>query len=335
MKKAKVLYALCGTGQGHMTKAMSMMSEMKRRYNVEYLVSSLNNPLLFEVDHILTGATFYFKNGGLDILETYRRMSVENIFSEVMELDLSEYDMVINDHEPVSAYASYHTNYKNIFTLSHQASFAYKETPRPKVPMKRIHEKILAEYVLKTYAKNSLSRTLGLHFQKYNNNIFYPLLREQVLKMKPSLGKDCLVYLPKENSKDLLNLFSRFKGQSFKIFDPKATKDIEEYDNVTFLKTDNNKFLDVLETCSMGIVNSGFELPSEMLYLGKKIMTIPQKRQYEQECNAAALMKMGIETKSRLSNKTLSDFIFSNRKVFKQKVSSPAEILDEIESRCT
>ena len=42
------------------------------------------------------------------------------------------------------------------------------------------------------------------------------------------------------------------------------------------------------------ITGAGFETPAEALYLGKKLMVIPIRGQYEQFCNAAALAKMGV-----------------------------------------
>jgi predicted glycosyltransferase len=45
---------------------------------------------------------------------------------------------------------------------------------------------------------------------------------------------------------------------------------------------------------SMGVITGGgFETPAEAMYLGKKIITIPIKGQYEQYCNAEALKKFG------------------------------------------
>jgi predicted glycosyltransferase len=45
---------------------------------------------------------------------------------------------------------------------------------------------------------------------------------------------------------------------------------------------------------SQGIITGGgFETPAEALFLGKKIMSIPIKGQYEQQCNAAALKTLG------------------------------------------
>ena len=38
---------------------------------------------------------------------------------------------------------------------------------------------------------------------------------------------------------------------------------------------------------------AGFETTSEALYLGKKLLVIPIRNQYEQLCNAAALEELG------------------------------------------
>lgn len=329
--KPNILYAFCGTGQGHMTKALSLKPEMEKRYNVKYLVSSLNNPLLFDVDFKLIGATFKFKNGALDIRDTFRSLDVESAFAEITKTEIEKYDFIINDHEPITAYASYHSRYDKICTLSHQASFAHAVTPRPPFNLKKLPERILAEYVLNSYAKNSIERSFGLHFRQYHKNIFYPLLREEILNMNPKENGECLVYLPKENPQRLLGLFSRFKNQKFIIYDPKTSCDEDEYDNVIFRKTDNVEFLKTLENCSMGIVNSGFELPSEMMYLRKELMTIPQTGQYEQECNAIALKELGIQCNDKLEYDSIDSFLKTATRKVLQPVSSPSEILDRLE----
>jgi uncharacterized protein (TIGR00661 family) len=42
------------------------------------------------------------------------------------------------------------------------------------------------------------------------------------------------------------------------------------------------------------LCGAGFESPAEALYLQKKLMVIPMKGQYEQQCNAAALNQLGV-----------------------------------------
>ena len=46
--------------------------------------------------------------------------------------------------------------------------------------------------------------------------------------------------------------------------------------------------------CHGLITGGGFETPAEALYLGKHLLSIPIRGQYEQRCNAAALQQMGV-----------------------------------------
>lgn len=48
---------------------------------------------------------------------------------------------------------------------------------------------------------------------------------------------------------------------------------------------------------------AGFETPEEALFLGKKLMVIPIKGQYEQQCNVAALKEMGVPVIKSLKTK--------------------------------
>ena len=55
---------------------------------------------------------------------------------------------------------------------------------------------------------------------------------------------------------------------------------------------------------SAGVLcGAGFQTPSEALYLKKKLVVIPMKGQYEQQCNAAALKLLGIPVLQNLKPK--------------------------------
>ena len=42
------------------------------------------------------------------------------------------------------------------------------------------------------------------------------------------------------------------------------------------------------------MTGGGFEGPAEALFLKKKVLSVPMKNQYEQQCNALALEQMGV-----------------------------------------
>jgi predicted glycosyltransferase len=57
---------------------------------------------------------------------------------------------------------------------------------------------------------------------------------------------------------------------------------------------------------SAGVLcGAGFQTPSEVLYLKKKLLAVPMKGQYEQQCNAAALKLLGIPVIKNLKRKQI------------------------------
>ncbi len=62
----------------------------------------------------------------------------------------------------------------------------------------------------------------------------------------------------------------------------------------------NDAFIKSLVTSTGVLCGAGFETPAEALFLKKKLMVIPMKGQYEQQCNAAALKEMGVPVLKKL-----------------------------------
>jgi uncharacterized protein (TIGR00661 family) len=65
-------------------------------------------------------------------------------------------------------------------------------------------------------------------------------------------------------------------------------------ENVKVFPVNSEMFNQSLINCHGIITGAGFETPAEALYLGKKLMVIPLKGQYEQKCNAAALEEFNV-----------------------------------------
>jgi uncharacterized protein (TIGR00661 family) len=101
------------------------------------------------------------------------------------------------------------------------------------------------------------------------------------------------VYLPSWCEPNLQQLFSSFKEFQFEIF-CRQTEQAHRSGNILFLPVDQMRFNQSLICCSGIITGGGFETPAEALHLGKKIMAVPIRGQYEQLCNAAALKQMGV-----------------------------------------
>ena len=85
---------------------------------------------------------------------------------------------------------------------------------------------------------------------------------------------------------------------------------------------------------SSGVLcGAGFETPAEALFLGKKLMVIPMKNQYEQQLNAAALKAMKVPVIKSLKPKyhsEISDWIKNGQHIPVNYPDITQDIIDRI-----
>ncbi|MFT6807666.1 MAG: hypothetical protein ACJA01_000886 [Saprospiraceae bacterium] len=287
--RKKVLYAVQATGNGHLSRCMEFYPTMMRYADVDVLLSGIQGDLKlpFPVKHKFHGMGFIFgKQGGIDYWKTAETLRPMRLLLDIWRLDLSPYDIIINDFEPISAYArKWRFPHLECVALSHQASFFSRKIPRPK------RKGYLAEFIFKNFAPST--RRLGLHFQNYDENIYTPVIREDIRNVRRNYDKkQVLIYLPSYAEEVLIEKLRPLSDYTFNIFS-KHTDTEYSVDNLNIFPVGKPKWMKCLETCSYAIVGAGFQGASEMLYLNKKLLAIPMLAQYEQECNARALEEMG------------------------------------------
>ena len=49
-----------------------------------------------------------------------------------------------------------------------------------------------------------------------------------------------------------------------------------------------------MANCTGLLTGGGFEGPAEALFLGKKVLAVPMHHQYEQQCNALSMERLGV-----------------------------------------
>ena len=293
----KILYAIQGTGNGHLSRALEIIPILQKKGDVTLLVSGIQGDLKlpYEVKYQLKGLSFIFgKKGGVDIWNTYRKNRMKRLYKEIKSVPVQDYDLIINDFEPVTAWACAMAN-KNCYGLSHQSAVLHPLAPRP------LKEDWLGLKILKQYAPCSLS--FGFHFKAFNEHIFTPVIRSEIRQIKPQKLDHYTVYLPSYSDKKLLKLFSSFPEFKFEIFS-KHFKKASAIDNIIIRPVNNEDFVKSLITCSGVICGAGFETPAEALFLNKKLLVVPMKGQFEQQCNAAMLKSMGITVLKNLKKKS-------------------------------
>jgi uncharacterized protein (TIGR00661 family) len=291
----KIFYAVQGTGNGHISRAMELLPHLEKYGKVDIFLSGDNNTLDFKapVTYRSKGACLYYTcNGGLHYIKTLATLSLRRIQKEAMSLPLEKYDLILNDFEAITSLACRKKKLPSVH-FGHQASFSTPKTPRPQ------KKSLTGEWILSNYARGTVN--VGLHFDAFDYFIHPPVINSEIWIARPTDQGHITVYLPSYCDGTLTRIFSKIKGARFEIFS-RRSYGISRNGNITLRPVQKSCFNKSLASCHGIITGAGFETPAEALYLKKKIMAIPIKRQYEQQCNAAALGKMGIKTLSNIDH---------------------------------
>jgi uncharacterized protein (TIGR00661 family) len=294
----KILYAIQGTGNGHLSRAREIIPILQRKGELDLLISGTQADvdLPHPVKYRFKGLCFIFgKKGGVDVMATYRKSNLKRLFEEIKSLPVENYDLVINDFEPVSAWAC-RRKHKHCVGLSHQAAVIDKNAPKPK------KKDLLGKAILHNYAPVSVS--YGFHFENYSEEIFTPVIRSEIRNPLAEIKPHYTVYLPAYSDKRIIRVLSEIKNIEWQVFS-KHNKEIYQKGNLYIRPIENDAFIKSLISCTGILCGAGFETPAEALFLKKKLLVIPMKGQYEQQCNAAALDNLGVPVLKSLKDKHL------------------------------
>ncbi|WKN42632.1 glycosyltransferase family protein [Tunicatimonas pelagia] len=309
----KVLYAIQGTGNGHISRARDIVPILQNKVDLDLLISGIQADvsLPYSIKYQLKGAGFIFgKSGGVDLMRTYRKADTRRFLKDVRNLPVQKYDLIINDFEPVSAWAAYFKKVPSV-SLSHQSAILNENAPQP--------HKIdpVGKTILKNYAPTD--QAYGFHFAKFDKNIFTPVIRQQLRQAEVQNLGHYTVYLPAFDDQKLIKRLKTVENVSWQVFSKHSKKAYRE-GNVQISPVNNEQFIQSLTSCEGILCGAGFETPAEALFLKKKLLVIPMKNQYEQYCNAAALEALGVPVLKHFKKKQLP----SLQKWIEQ--SSPIEV---------
>lgn len=283
----KIFYAIQATGNGHISRATQLYPYLKKYGEVEFFLSGNNASLDIDlpVKFKSKGCSLYYsKCGGLDYTSIVKNIKPRQIYKDADILPLKNYDIVINDFDSVTALGCRMQKVHSV-QFGHQASFISQNTPRP------AKKSLMGEFIFKNYAP--APQNIGLHFEAYDSFIHPPIIKDDIVNATPQNLEHITVYLPSFDKDCLEKAFKSIPDISFHWFLDTVEKE-HTIGNITYFPVNQKLFNKSLISCEGIITGGGFETPAEALYLGKKILSIPIKNHYEQECNAAALKKLGV-----------------------------------------
>lgn len=292
----KILYAIQGTGNGHLSRARAIIPILEtHKVVLDILISGtqVDVSLAHPVKYKLNGLSFIFgKKGGVDLWKTLTKAKPIKFFREIKQLAVTDYDLIINDFEPVSAWAA---KLKKIpcVSFSHQSAVIHKNAPKPTA------KNSIGAFILNKYAPTQ--KQFGLHFKTYSNEMYTPIIRNEIRNATPKNKGHYTVYLPSYSNEKIVTMLSHFPNTQWQVFSKHCNSKSNPKNHIVISPINNNDFVNSMVNCKGMLCGAGFETPAEVLFLEKKLLVIPMSGQYEQQCNAAALKIMGVTVVSQFN----------------------------------
>lgn len=300
-----ILYGIQGTGNGHISRARMMAKYFNQSdANMTYVFSGREPEGYFDMEvfgdyKTYRGLSFETQAGKIDHLKTIKNNGLLTFIKDVKQLDVSQYDLILTDFEPITAWAG-KLKSKRVLGVGHQYAFGLG-TPKSGY-------NTMAHFIMSYFAPAHYS--VGLHWHPYSDNIVPPIV-DTKLSREPNDDTHILVYLPFEDQTVVTEMLNSFSGFRFIQYSPDIPVDSEQ-GNVSLRKTCLHGFKHDLKTARAVLSNSGFELVSECIHMGLPVLVKPIDGQFEQQSNALALsqLKLG-ESMLQLDESTIKRWLAS------------------------
>lgn len=297
----RILYGIQGTGNGHLARARALVPALlDRDLHVDFVFSGRDrcdyfNMELFGEFACFRGLSLITERGQLKHWQTMRHNNVPEFLRDLKSVNAGDYELVISDFEPVTAWAARKAGVKSL-GISHQNAFRYA------VP--KVSGYIGSRMILQHFAPSDID--VGLHWHHFSEPVLPPLI--ETLVGERVIGNKILVYMGFEDVQDIVDFVQPFTDFQFLIY--ARVDSPRDLGHVQVRPLSHQEFHRDLQDCAGVISNAGFELSSECLALGKKLLIKPLLGQFEQLCNALALQSLNRGTIiEKLDSKVLEKWL--------------------------
>lgn len=297
--KKVIFYCICGEGMGHAIRSSVIIDRIKDKYDV-YIFSSDRaykylNEKFDNVYKIGGFNTVYINNkvnntktlinalkrNPLNIKEGY-----EELYKKARKLSP---DVIVTDFE---IYATMVSKLLSIPLISLDNIHMITQTAID-YPPKHQGEMLKAKGVIKSYVIKPKIHILTSFFYpkikpKKRAVLYPPVIREDILKLKPTIEDHIIVY---QTSKESVKLVEQLKSLNEKFIVYGFNKD-EVDENLTYKLFNENEFYNDLASAKAVICNGGFTFISEAISLKKPIYSVPAIGNFEQTLNGFYVQKL-------------------------------------------
>ena len=298
--RKRIFYSICGEGMGHAIRSSVILEHLTKKYDVYIFSSDRAYKFLSEkFDNVfeIGGFNTVYENNVVRTKKTFFKALKANptnlkegynvLYKECRKI---KPNIIISDFENYSSMLSKLMNIPlisldNIHMLT-QCEYDYP--PHHRADM------LTAKAVTKSYILRPKRHIITTFFYpplKHPNMtaLYPPVLREEIMKLKPESGDHVLVY---QTAKSSLNLMEKLKKLDYKFIVYGFNKD-EVDENLTYRAFNEEQIYEDMRTAKAIIVNGGFTMISEAIYLKKPIYSTPAHKNFEQILNGFYVQKLG------------------------------------------
>jgi uncharacterized protein (TIGR00661 family) len=315
----RILYGVVGEGMGHATRSCVILRHLVESHEVQIVVSGRAHAFLrkafpeLEV-HEIAGLNMIYEDnevqrrrtaldfvkklpGFAENFETMTRLA-EGFRPELVVSDFESFAYLYGKKHDLPVLSIDNMQIINRCALDvdipaeEQASFQMAKTiVKAKLPH-------CDHYLITTFFFPPV--------RKARTSLFPPILRDAVLDAERSVGEHVIVYQTSDTFHDLVPTLQRLPGKFFVY----GLKRDEQLGNVTLKGFSEDGFVRDLASARAVLAGGGFSLMGEAVYLGKPMLSVPLKGQFEQTLNALYLQKLGYgEYHRELSERAIAQFL--------------------------
>lgn len=312
----RIVFIIQGEGRGHITQALALEDILlKAGHEVSDVIigtcNRRNIPTFFSRKtkaqiHKIESPNFYFDKNhkSINLKSTFSKnvLKIPRFLTELKTIHQvvreSRADTVINFYDVLGGFyfLLYRPKLKRI-CLAHQYLASHSQFPFEEgYPLQKFLFKF-NNRITSCFAHKRLALSFqSLPHEKKKLYVIPPLIRKEVLKVKPTRGDYILAYVVNKGyGYDILKWHEKNPKVKINCFWDNYDKPDEwsPRENITFHHINDAKFIDLLANCMGYVSTAGFESICEAMFLEKPVMMVPVKGQYEQLCNALDAQKVG------------------------------------------
>jgi len=297
----KILYGVCGEGLGHASRSRILIRFLQQHGHEVYIIAGgkAYSVLSKEFDQVLKveSPQAFYQCNQVRILYTL----LHNLYKTMVRTPVSFFkvrhlmkefqpDLLITDAEPISHFAARFSGIKRI-SIDNPSALLYRKYP---IKKREYPSWLFLFFALKLSLFGADKYIIYDFFDEQINNpqvLFSKPLIQPGIRSHTSTSEDHIfVY---QTSLSFTYLFDSLKkfDETFVIYG--FNREITT-GNLIFKRFNEDEFYHDIASSKAVMVNGGFTVISEALYLKKPIFSLPIRHQFEQVFNARCIERLGV-----------------------------------------